>query len=86
MNSGLGNGSAVKSDHSSLEADTGLSEIELDRLGVVPVRREVDPHAGFRSRKGWQDLDDQTWARFEDSKWWEDPDVVRYHELRKYYQ
>lgn len=30
----------MRSAHSSLEADTGLSEIELDRLGVVPARRE----------------------------------------------
>lgn len=71
----------MKTNHSSLLADTGLSEIELDRVGLNPVERDWDKvEAPLCSpiRKGWHNPDSQTLAPFRNQPWYEDEDVRRW--------
>ncbi len=70
----------MKTNHSSLLADTGLSEIELDRAGLNPVERDwdkVDVHLRTTLRTGWNNPDSHTLAPFRDQPWYEDEDVKR---------
>lgn len=66
----------VKTEHSTLLADTGLSEIELDRMGFVPVQRRVNPGANVFSNKDSTQMIG-TWSSFVDRRWDDDEDVLR---------
>jgi hypothetical protein len=77
----------MNTNHSSLLADTGLSEIELDRMGAVPTRRKDDPRASVGD-KGLDrilghPIDNGTLAEFEGMEWFDDPDVARNIPRRK---
>lgn len=66
----------MKTSHSSLLADTGLSEIELDRMGLNPVERDYEKEDPGISG-GWSPHSETTLPPFADQPWYEDEDVKR---------
>lgn len=70
------------SSHSSLLADTGLSEISLDKLGIHSVEREdYDPEMIYLIRKGLKNpliiiILSSTLHPFKHQPWYEDEDVI----------
>jgi hypothetical protein len=71
----------MRTDHSSLLADTGLSEIELDRMGLVPVERDIDKlHPHFRgyltpAYRLQASTETGCYLPYDGTYWYEDSDV-----------
>lgn len=80
----------MKTSHSSLLADIGLSEIELDRLGIKFVEREeYDPEISEICRRT-RNINPVVLARctitlypFKGCPWYNDVDVLKLHGMRE---
>lgn len=74
----------MRTSHSSLLADTGLSEIGIEKLGIYPVEREeYDPELLNLVRHGLTSPTViaqlcQTWRPFKGRPWHEDEDILNF--------